>query len=87
MALLISPCVVIENMKSENRKLTQKVRSIDIYILIKYVLIKRSKNEQPIVCKIMLQISVITWDIFICIKIQIKQELPRNKTLDCEKYK
>ena len=46
MALLISLCVVIENMKSENRKLTQKVRSKD------------QKNEQPIVCKIMLQISV-----------------------------
>lgn len=69
MALLISLCVVIENMKSENRKLTQKVRSIDIYILIKYILIKRSKNEQPIVCKIMLQISVITWDIFIGMEI------------------
>ena len=27
-ALLISQCVVIENMKSENRKLAQKVRSV-----------------------------------------------------------
>ena len=69
MALLISLCVVIENMKSENRKLTQKVRSIDIYILIKYILIKRSKNEQPIVCKIMLQISVdYLGYIFKCVK-------------------
>lgn len=63
-------------MKSENRKLTQKVRSIDIYILIKYVLIKRSKKRATNVknqwCKIMLQISVITWDIFKCVKIQIK---------------
>ena len=57
MALLISLCVVIENMKSENRKLTQKVRSIDIYILIKYILIKRSKtsnqkrvNNAPNIC-------------------------------------
>lgn len=49
-------------MKSENRKLTQKVRSIDIYILIKYILIKRSKKRATNVknqwCKIMLQDTV-----------------------------
>ena len=49
-------------MKSENRKLAQKVRSIDIYILIKYILIKRSKKRATNVknqwCKIMLQDTV-----------------------------
>ena len=37
--------MVIENMKSENRKLAQKVRSINIYILVKYILIKRPKTS------------------------------------------